>query len=209
MIALTKSNDGLEILLCYFHLFPFCFQLGCLCKGRCATGRRWWCSSVQPCCYTPSFCSFPSSGRLGTRFFRITDHGIQVCWLWQLRATVSGAVLLFAGLVEIPEEIIEAARIDGARGWTLSRFIVMPLMTWIIISSLIFSLNGTLKVFDSITALTGGGPGTTTMPLTMYMYRVSFSHGDYGYGRTVALILALQCVLVTLLIFWRARKDVS
>lgn len=117
--------------------------------------------------------------------------------------------MLFAGLVEIPEEIIEAARIDGARGWTLSRFIVMPLMTWIIISSLIFSLNGTLKVFDSITALTGGGPGTTTMPLTMYMYRVSFSHGDYGYGRTVALTLALQCVLVTLLIFWRARKDVS
>jgi raffinose/stachyose/melibiose transport system permease protein len=119
------------------------------------------------------------------------------------------AVLLFAGLVEIPEEIIEAARIDGARGWTLSRFVVMPLMMPIIVSSLIFSLNGTLKVFDSIIALTGGGPGTTTMPLTLYMYKVSFSYGDYGFGSTVALTLALQCVIVTLLIFWRARKDVS
>ena len=119
------------------------------------------------------------------------------------------AVLLFAGLVEIPEEVLEAARIDGAQGWTLSRFVVMPLLMPIIISSLIFSLNGTLKVFDSILALTGGGPGTTTMPLTLYMYKVSFTYNDYGYGSTVALTLAVQCVLVTLLVLWRSRKGQS
>jgi raffinose/stachyose/melibiose transport system permease protein len=141
-------------------------------------------------------------GSPGTAFWVIATMDI-----W--KAMGFYAVLLFAGLVEIPEEIIEAARIDGARGWTLSRFIVMPLMMPIIVSSLIFSLNGTLKVFDSVLALTGGGPGTTTMPLTLYMYKVSFSYGDYGFGSTVALTLALQCVIVTLLIFWRARKDVS
>jgi ABC-type sugar transport system permease subunit len=118
------------------------------------------------------------------------------------------AVLLYAGLVEIPEEVLEAARLDGARGWSLARFVVVPLILPIVISSLIFSLNGTLKVFDSIMALTGGGPGTSTMPLTLYFQRVAFSYSDYGYGSAVALVLAFQCLVVTLLIFRRARKDV-
>jgi raffinose/stachyose/melibiose transport system permease protein len=118
------------------------------------------------------------------------------------------AVLLYAGLVEIPEEILEAARLDGAQGWNLARFVVIPLIVPIVISSLIFSLNGTLKVFDSIMALTGGGPGTSTMPLTLYFQKVAFTYSDYGYGSTVALVLAFQCLLVTLLVFRRARKDV-
>ncbi|WP_216326303.1 carbohydrate ABC transporter permease [Deinococcus aestuarii] len=119
------------------------------------------------------------------------------------------AILLYTGLVDIPEETIEAARLDGAQGWTLARFVVLPLLAPITVASLIFSLNGTLKVFDSIMALTGGGPGTATTPLTLYMYKTSFSYGEYGYGSTLALTLALQCLLVTLLIFWRARRGAS
>lgn len=69
------------------------------------------------------------------------------------------AVLLFAGLVDIPGDILESARIDGASGPQLTRSIVLPLLTPILFSSLIFSINGTLKVFDSILALTNGGPG--------------------------------------------------
>ena len=118
-------------------------------------------------------------------------------------------VLLFAGLVEIPEEILEVARLDGAKGWSLARFIVMPLLAPIIVSSFIFSLNGTLKVFDSILALTNGGPGTTTTPLTLYMYKTSFIYNEYGYGSTVALALTFQCLIVTLLIFRRASRGVA
>lgn len=115
------------------------------------------------------------------------------------------AILLYTGLVDIPDETLEAARLDGAQGWTLARFVVLPLLAPITVASLIFSLNGTLKVFDSIMALTSGGPGTATTPLTLYMYKTAFSYGEYGYGSTLALTLALQCLLVTLLIFWRAR----
>lgn len=117
------------------------------------------------------------------------------------------AILLFTGLVDIPEETIEAARLDGAQGWSLARFVVLPLLAPITIASLIFSLNGTLKVFDSILALTNGGPGTSTTPLTLYMYKTSFTYGEYGYGSTIALTLAIQCLLVTLLIFWRSRRS--
>jgi ABC-type sugar transport system permease subunit len=119
------------------------------------------------------------------------------------------AVLLFAGLVDIPGDILEGARIDGASGWRLVRYVVLPLMTPILFSSFIFSINGTLKVFASIVALTNGGPGQTTTPLTLYMFNTAFSNGQYGYGSTVATALAIMCLLVTLVIFRSARRDVA
>ena len=118
-------------------------------------------------------------------------------------------VLLFAGLVDIPGDILEGARVDGASGWRLIRYVVLPLLTPILFSSLIFSINGTLKVFDSVLALTGGGPGQTTTPLTLDMFNTSFTNGQYGYGSTLATVLAILSLLVTLVIFRSARQDVA
>ncbi|GGJ43010.1 carbohydrate ABC transporter permease [Deinococcus roseus] len=117
------------------------------------------------------------------------------------------AILIFTGLVGIPEETIEAGRIDGAQGWNLTRFIVLPQLTPIMVASLIFSFNGTLKVFDTIVALTNGGPGTATTPLSILMYKTSFVYSEYGYGSTLALTLTLQCLVVSLLIYWRNRRE--
>ncbi|MBT2499574.1 sugar ABC transporter permease [Agromyces sp. ISL-38] len=117
------------------------------------------------------------------------------------------AVLLYAGLVDIPEEVLESARLDGARGWRLVSNIVLPLSLPVLLSAVIFSINGTLKVFDSILALTNGGPGTSTTPLTLYMFQTSFSYGEYGYGSTIALVLTILCLGVTLFIFRSARRD--
>ena len=119
------------------------------------------------------------------------------------------AVLLFAGLVDIPGEILESAKVDGASGVQLIRYVVLPLLTPILFSSFIFSINGTLKVFDSILALTNGGPGQTTTPLTLDMFNTAFSNGQYGYGSTIATSLAILSLLVTLLIFRSARSDVA
>jgi len=119
------------------------------------------------------------------------------------------AVLLYTGLVDIPEDIIESARIDGATGVRLFRHIVLPLSLPVLLSSIIFSINGTLKVFDSVIALTNGGPGTETSPLTVYMYRQSFSYGEYGYGSTVATLLTIVCLLVTVFIFRSTRRDIT
>ncbi len=119
------------------------------------------------------------------------------------------AVLLYTGLVDIPEDIIESARIDGATGFRLFQHIVLPLSLPVLLSSIIFSINGTLKVFDSVIALTNGGPGTETSPLTVYMYRQSFSYGEYGYGATVATLLTIVCLLVTVFIFRSTRRDLT
>jgi len=118
-------------------------------------------------------------------------------------------VLLYTGLLDIPEDVIESARLDGASGFRLVRHIVIPLSLPILVSSLIFSINGTLKVFDSIYALTGGGPGTGTTPLTLYMYTTSFAGGDYGYGATVAFILTIMCLIVTAFILRGTRRELS
>ena len=116
-------------------------------------------------------------------------------------------VLLYTGLLDIPEDIIESARIDGARGFSLFKNIVLPMSLPILYSSIIFSINGTIKVFDSVFALTGGGPGNETTPLTLYMYRTAFAFSDYGYGSTIALVLSIMCLIVTALIFRGARRD--
>jgi raffinose/stachyose/melibiose transport system permease protein len=119
------------------------------------------------------------------------------------------AVLLYAGLVDIPEDMLESARLDGATGWRLIKNIVLPLSLPVLLSSIIFSINGTLKVFDSIVALTNGGPGSSTTPLTLYMFRTSFAFGDYGYGSSIALLLTLLCLIVTIFIFRSSRRDLT
>jgi multiple sugar transport system permease protein/raffinose/stachyose/melibiose transport system permease protein len=119
------------------------------------------------------------------------------------------AVLLYTGLLDIPDEVIESARIDGANGMRLVRHIVLPLSLPILISSIIFSFNSTLKVFDSLLALNGGGPGTTTAPLTLYMYRTAFEYAEYGYGSTIALVLTLLCLVFTLAVFRSSSKKTA
>lgn len=116
-------------------------------------------------------------------------------------------VLIFSGLLDIPDDIIESARIDGAKTWSLLRNIVLPMSLPILFASFIFSINGTIKVFDSVFALTGGGPGNSTTPLTLYMYRTAFQFSDFGYGSTIALLLTIMCLIMTLAIFRSSRRD--
>jgi len=110
------------------------------------------------------------------------------------------AVIFFAALVEIPQEIIEAARIDGASGWRLTRKILLPLLKPITLTCLIFSFTGTLKVFKSALALTRGGPGVSTKTLSMYMYDASFLYSQYGYGSSIAVFILLECLFVSIVL---------
>jgi ABC-type sugar transport system permease subunit len=119
------------------------------------------------------------------------------------------AILLYAGLVDVPEDVLESARLDGASGFRLVRHIVLPLLGPVLFSSLIFSINGTLKVFDSVVALTNGGPGQATTPLTLYMFNNAFSYGEYGYASAIATSLSIVCLVITLAAFGFARRDVT
>jgi multiple sugar transport system permease protein/raffinose/stachyose/melibiose transport system permease protein len=89
----------------------------------------------------------------------------------------------------------------------LIRHIILPLSLPVLLSSVIFSINGTIKVFDSIVALTNGGPGEETTPLTLLMFRTAFNFGQYGYGASIALLLTVISLLFTVAILRSARRD--
>ena len=71
----------------------------------------------------------------------------------------------------------------------------------------IFSLTGTLKMFETATALTGGGPGNSTRSLSMYMYDTAFTFSEYGYGSAIAIFILVECLLVTWLVTLFNRKE--
>lgn len=109
-------------------------------------------------------------------------------------------VILYGALVDIPEDIIEAARIDGANSVRLFGNIILPMLKTMITTCFVFSFTGTIKMFESATALTSGGPGQATTSMTMNMYQNAFKFNEYGYASSVAIVILLQCLLVTLII---------
>ncbi len=105
------------------------------------------------------------------------------------------AVIFYGAILDISDDVIEAARIDGAGSWQLFRHVLAPLLRPMIITCLIFSFSGTVKMFESSKALTGGGPGNATKSLSMYMYDVAFNNSKVGYGSVIALIIFVICIV--------------
>jgi raffinose/stachyose/melibiose transport system permease protein len=108
------------------------------------------------------------------------------------------AIIFYAGLISISPEIIDAARIDGASTSVMIRRIMLPLLTPVIATGLVYCLTGTLKAFETIYALTGGGPGYETMVTTIYMFKSAFTYSDYGYGSAIAVFILAECLVITL-----------
>jgi raffinose/stachyose/melibiose transport system permease protein len=103
------------------------------------------------------------------------------------------SVIYYGALLDIPGEVIEAAKIDGCGGWNLFKRILFPLLRPITITCLIFSFTGTVKMFESALALTNGGPGNATKSLSMYMYNVAFTYSKMGYGSVIAIFIFVLC----------------
>ena len=114
------------------------------------------------------------------------------------------AFLLLAGLVTIPRELYEAARIDGAsRTQTFVR-VTLPLLRPTLAVTLIFRTLDAFRVFDAVYVLTEGGPANTTETLSVYAYKMLMRAGDFGYGSalsvaTFACVMALAVVYLKLL----------
>ena len=119
------------------------------------------------------------------------------------------SVIIYGALLDISSEVLEAAQIDGCNSFQLFRHILAPLLRPILVTCVIFSFTGTVKMFESALALTGGGPGTATRSLSMYMYDTAFTYMKTGYGSTIALVIFLICVVGSRIIRffdWDYRK---
>lgn len=108
-------------------------------------------------------------------------------WQW----TSFMFITLLAGLKSLPNEPFEAANMDGATAWQTFCHVTLPLMKRIIIVSLVLRTAGSIKVFDQIFVLTGGGPGTATETTSILLHRKAFVDFDFGYGAALAIVLTV------------------
>jgi raffinose/stachyose/melibiose transport system permease protein len=116
-------------------------------------------------------------------------------------------ILFLARLTGIPDELREAAAIDGATGAQLFWRIELPLMRGIIITAMTLSLIGSLKYFDLIWVMTEGGPTRATELMATYMYKEAFSAFRVGYGSTIAtaMFFVVMAVALTAMALGRRR----
>ena len=106
-------------------------------------------------------------------------------------------LLLLTGLESLPQDVHEAARVDGATWWQELRHVTLPLMLPTILVTLTFRLIVAFKVFDEVYLLTGGGPGMATEVLSFTIYRRFFTEDRAGYGAAISVV---ALVAITLLI---------
>lgn len=118
-----------------------------------------------------------------------------ICWQY----TPQYMILLRAGMTGIPEELYEAARIDGASPFRQFLSVTLPLLSGTIRTSAVLSIVGSLKYFDLIYVMTGGGPNGATDVMATYMYKRGFVEFNMGYASSVATFMLVVSLFVILL----------
>lgn len=105
-------------------------------------------------------------------------------------------VIFYAALIGVPDELSEAARIDGASLFQEYWNIRIPYIKPVIIANCLLVLNGSLRSFEFSYLLTHGGPGNASELMTTYMYKQAFASMKYGYGSAVAIMIVAICLIV-------------
>ncbi|SFK78230.1 multiple sugar transport system permease protein [Paenibacillus sp. 1_12] len=115
-------------------------------------------------------------------------------------------IIYLAALQSVPQELIEASRIDGANRWQQFLHITFPLLAGAVTVCMTLSMINSLKVFDQIAVMTDGGPGFSTETLTYIVYKVGFGEMRQGYGTANALALFGLILVVSLIQVALLRK---
>lgn len=108
--------------------------------------------------------------------------------------------IIYSGARAIPEDYLEAARIDGCTNWKTNIHIVLPLLKSTFRMCFVFAITGGLNAFAQMNLLTKGGPGTSTYTLTYMTFRNAFTVGKFGYGCASAVMLVVLCLAATVIL---------
>lgn len=109
------------------------------------------------------------------------------------------AILIFAGLQTIPEQVYEAGRIDGAGEVTMFRTLTLPLLRPILAMVIVLTVISAFQVFDIVAVSTQGGPANASNVLQLYIYDKAFNQFDFGYAATMSLALFAMLITITFL----------
>jgi len=130
-------------------------------------------------------------------------YAIDIIWIWFMLGY--NMIIYLAALQEVSSELLEAAKIDGARPLQILRRIIWPLVSPTTFLLLITGLIMAIKTFGIIQATTQGGPGNSTTILSLYVYQNAFRYYDMGYAATVSWALFAIILLITVL-QWVGQK---
>ncbi|SET28222.1 carbohydrate ABC transporter permease [Paenibacillus sp. NFR01] len=125
----------------------------------------------------------------------IAMFAIYIVSLWQYFGY--HLLIQFTGVQNIPDELYEAAKIDGADGFKADRYITLPLIVPIFKISIVLAFIGSLQAFDLVMVMTAGGPAHATDVISTHMYNSSFMSFKYGYGSAIATFLVVVCLAFT------------
>jgi glucose/mannose transport system permease protein len=129
--------------------------------------------------------------------------------VWQ--AAGFAMALFLAGLRSIDGDLIKAAQIDGAGPWRIYRSVLLPTIWPIFVTVFVILLQWAIKAFDLVRALTGGGPGISTMLPTLVVYDFMFQRSELGRGSAAAVLMLLSLVVVlapyALYVRWQRQKQ--
>ena len=139
---------------------------------------------------------------LGNKEIAIYTIGILVTWQY----TPFYMLLFLAALNNIPTEIEEAAKIDGARGWKMIRLIQIPLVRGAGVIAVILISIGSLRYFDLVWVLTAGGPESSTEVMATYLFQMAFKSYRVGYASTIATALFIIAFFTAIFVQFSTRK---
>ena len=128
---------------------------------------------------------------------------IMAAEIW--KTTPFAALILLAGLQSIPDDLYEAASVDGATAWQKFRHVTLPLLAPALLLALLFRTIDALRVFDLVFVMTQGGPADATNVLQFYGYKKTFAEGMVGYGSAIAVTVFLMSLALSLF-YLRAFK---
>ena len=139
---------------------------------------------------------------VSTQWYAFWGMIIVVCWQ-QIGYMM---IIYIAGIQNIPGELIEAAKIDGANSWQLLRYVTLPMLSGAIMINLVFGITYGLKVFDIVYVLTNGGPGHATEVLTTYAFQL-YSRGQYGMSSALNTVLLVITAIIGVFIVKTLSKQ--
>jgi multiple sugar transport system permease protein len=118
-------------------------------------------------------------------------------WHWTPFVTLC----LLAGLTSLPKEPLEQALVDGANRWQVFRYITLPAIMPIVLTTFFIRVMDALRVVDEVWMLTGGGPGDTTRYVGLHIWRIVFPKTDYGYGSAMSLLTLYFTIVLCWMVF--------
>ncbi|MGK7379343.1 carbohydrate ABC transporter permease [Planococcus sp. 1R117A] len=131
-------------------------------------------------------------------------YSLVFVFTWQMAGYIM--IIYIAGIQAIPNDVIEASKIDGASKWQRFTRITLPLLMPALTISLFLTLSSAFKIYDVNLSLTGGGPANATELFAMNIYQEIFGSSNYGFGQAKAIVFFLIVAAITLTQVYMTKK---